>query len=62
MPFGTRFLAKTLASIKEHKASIRVMGKVGMTLDKLAPYDPRSDDVALSMRYKLVKIPHQTEA
>ncbi|MEZ2414485.1 GNAT family N-acetyltransferase [Muriicola sp. E247] len=31
-------------AMKENKASIRVMEKVGMEFDKLAPYEPASDD------------------
>ena len=31
-------------AVKENKASIRVMEKVGMEFDKLAPYEPGSED------------------
>ncbi|MBT8266292.1 MAG: GNAT family N-acetyltransferase, partial [Bacteroidia bacterium] len=31
-------------AMKENKASIRVMEKVGMEYDKLAPYEPGSED------------------
>ncbi len=31
-------------AIKENKASIRVMEKVGMEFDKIAPYEPGSED------------------
>lgn len=38
-------LKKIIAiAMKEHKASIRVMEKVGMQFDKLAPYEPGSED------------------
>ncbi len=30
--------------MKENKASIRVMEKVGMEFDKLAPYEPGSEE------------------
>ena len=33
-------------AMKENKASIRVMEKVGMEFDKFAPYEPGSKDVA----------------
>ncbi|WP_378177849.1 GNAT family N-acetyltransferase [Aquimarina sp. SS2-1] len=33
-------------AIKENKASIRVMEKVGMQFDKFAPYEPGGEDVA----------------
>ena len=32
--------------MKEHKASIRVMEKVGMKFEKFAPYEPGSKDAA----------------
>jgi RimJ/RimL family protein N-acetyltransferase len=33
-------------AMKENKASIRVMEKVGMQFEKYAPYDPNGEDVA----------------
>jgi RimJ/RimL family protein N-acetyltransferase len=33
-------------AVKEHKASIKVMQKVGMEFDKFAPYEPGGEDVA----------------
>jgi RimJ/RimL family protein N-acetyltransferase len=39
-------LPKIIAiAMKENKASIRVMEKVGMVFDKYAPYDPGGEDV-----------------
>lgn len=32
-------------AMKENKASIKVMGKVGMEFDKFAPYEPGGEDV-----------------
>lgn len=32
-------------AVKENKASIRVMEKIGMQFDKFAPYEPGGDDV-----------------
>jgi len=38
-------LKKIIAiAMKEHKASIRVMQKVGMEFDKFGPYEPGSED------------------
>jgi RimJ/RimL family protein N-acetyltransferase len=43
--FDTLKLKKIIAiAMKEHTASIRVMQKVGMVFDKLAPYEPGSRD------------------
>jgi len=43
--FDTLNLKKIIAiALKENKASIRVMQKVGMEFDKLAPYEPGSED------------------
>lgn len=40
-------LKKIIAiALKENKASIRVMEKVGMEFDKFAPYEPGSEDAA----------------
>jgi ribosomal-protein-alanine N-acetyltransferase len=45
--FDTLKLKKIIAIVmKEHKASIRVMEKVGMEFDKFAPYEPGSQDAA----------------
>ena len=41
-------------AMKENKASIRVMEKIGMQFDKYAPYEPGSEDVAF---YKIEKRP-----
>ncbi len=39
-------LKKIIAiAMKENKASIRVMEKIGMTFDKFAPYEPNGEDV-----------------
>ena len=44
--FDTLKLRKVVAiAMKENKASIRVMEKVGMEFDKFAPYEPGSEDV-----------------
>ena len=32
-------------AMKENKASIRVMEKIGMEFDKFAPYEPEGEDV-----------------
>lgn len=43
--FDTLQLKRIIAiALKEHKASIRVMEKVGMEFDKFAPYEPGSED------------------
>ena len=43
--FNTLKLRKIIAiAVKENKASIRVMEKVGMEFDKFAPYEPGSED------------------
>lgn len=43
--FDVLELKKIVAiALKENKASIRVMEKVGMKFDKLAPYEPGSED------------------
>ena len=43
--FNTLGLERIIAiAMKENKASIRVMEKVGMKFDKLAPYEPGSED------------------
>jgi RimJ/RimL family protein N-acetyltransferase len=43
--FETLQLKKIIAiALKEHKASIRVMEKVGMEFDKFAPYETGSED------------------
>lgn len=43
--FNTLNLKKIVAiAMKEHKASIRVMQKVGMEFEKFAPYEPGSED------------------
>jgi RimJ/RimL family protein N-acetyltransferase len=40
-------LRKIIAiALKENKASIRVMEKIGMEFDKFAPYEPGGEDVA----------------
>jgi len=45
--FGKLDLERIVAiAMKENKASIRVMEKVGMAFDKFAPYDPGGEDVA----------------
>ena len=45
--FNTLKLERIVAiAMKEHKASIRVMEKVGMTFEKYAPYEPGSIDAA----------------
>jgi ribosomal-protein-alanine N-acetyltransferase len=45
--FDTLKLEKIIAiAMKEHKASIRVMEKVGMEFDKFAPYELGSQDAA----------------
>jgi ribosomal-protein-alanine N-acetyltransferase len=45
--FDTLKLKKIIAiAMKEHKASIRVMEKVGMEFDKFAPYESGSQDAA----------------
>ncbi len=44
--FDVLKLKKIIAiAMKENKASIRVMEKVGMEFDKFAPYDPGGEDV-----------------
>lgn len=44
--FDTLELNRIIAlAMKENKASIKVMEKVGMKFDKFAPYEPRSKDV-----------------
>ena len=43
--FDSLKLKKIIAiALKEHKASIRVMEKVGMEFDKFAPYEPGSEN------------------
>lgn len=43
--FDTLKLKRIVAiALKEHKASIRVMEKVGMEFEKFAPYEPGSED------------------
>ncbi|WP_298309728.1 GNAT family N-acetyltransferase [uncultured Aquimarina sp.] len=43
--FDTLKLKKIIAiAMKENKASIRVMEKIGMEFDKFAPYEPGSED------------------
>ncbi|MCZ4409147.1 GNAT family N-acetyltransferase [Cryomorphaceae bacterium 1068] len=45
--FGKLDLERIIAiAMKENKASIRVMEKVGMAFDKFARYDPGGEDVA----------------
>lgn len=45
--FNTLELKRIIAiAMKENKASIRVMEKIGMEFDKFAPYEPGSEDVA----------------
>ncbi len=45
--FNTLKLKRIVAiAIKEHKASMRVMEKVGMQFEKYAPYEPGSIDAA----------------
>ncbi|QNL21471.1 GNAT family N-acetyltransferase [Hyphobacterium sp. CCMP332] len=45
--FNTLQLKRIIAiAMKENKASIRVMEKVGMKFEKYAPYEPGSEDVA----------------
>ncbi|MFK7750518.1 MAG: GNAT family N-acetyltransferase [Kordia sp.] len=44
--FNTLKLKRIIAiAMKENKASIRVMEKVGMEFDKFAPYEPDGEDV-----------------
>ena len=44
--FNQLNLKKIIAiALKENEASIRVMEKVGMEFDKLAPYEPGGEDV-----------------
>ena len=43
--FDTLELRKIIAiAMKDNKASIKVMEKIGMEFDKLAPYEPGSED------------------
>lgn len=45
--FDTLNLKRIIAiAMKENKASIKVMQKLGMKFDKFAPYEPGSEDVA----------------
>lgn len=45
--FDALELSRIIAiAMKENKASIRVMEKVGMKFDKFAPYEPGGEDVA----------------
>tara|TARA_R110001632_G_scaffold17219_4_gene54822 strand:+ start:679 stop:1227 length:549 start_codon:yes stop_codon:yes gene_type:complete len=45
--FDALKLKKIIAiAMKEHKASIKVMEKIGMEFDKFAPYEPGSEDAA----------------
>lgn len=44
--FDTLGLKRIIAiAMKENKASVRVMEKVGMAFDKFAPYEPEGEDV-----------------
>jgi len=44
--FDTLKLKRIIAiAMKENKASIKVMEKIGMEFDKFAPYDPSGEDV-----------------